>query len=306
MNTTERELLERCRRHIVAMKNVLRSYGGSESFAEEESVLADIEAHLAKPTVSLATQILAITTAYEQGFGKGEQRVVCDCPYTAGDWLGCDVAWNLGYEEGKTKRAKPVHPTNQYEQAIDDELVNSFLGTKDDFKDAKSALLAIIDWTRQVALDPAVSPEAAKLLAQAKPVQEPVAWSYQEYKRVFMDFNWFDEVAFIQPPSDSEQFRNVVPLYISPQRERPPLVQIASDIMGACMNGDLIDKWEDVADLLVSNNFDGLSKLTQLQEPMSDKAIDDIWGDLADSHGNILERDITRFARAIEAHHGIK
>ena len=62
----------------------------------------------------------------------------------------------------------------------------------------------------------------------------------------------------------------IVLFYTRPQAlEQPPLVQIASDIMGACMNGDLSDKWEDVADCLVKNDFDGLSKLVAL-DPMSD------------------------------------
>jgi hypothetical protein len=268
------------------------------------------------------------------------------------------------------------------------------------------------------------SQKTMRLLAKieaylAKPVQEPIGTVRQTNGCTYVEWNHI-------PPEAGTV------CYSAPQLlDQPPLVQIASDIMGACMNGDLSDKWEDVADLLVSNNFDGLSKLTQSQkqmsddeileaiargwchdknshkemdsdlalaiaeevallyspllneaitalryhteqtrpihstdvaianleaavagqakpgqepscnlhpnaphgfsrnashsanryvcecegwsekenvqqEPMSDKAIDDIWGDLADSHGNILERDITRFARAIEAHHGIK
>jgi hypothetical protein len=95
---------------------------------------------------------------------------------------------------------------------------------------------------------------------ETKPVQQP-EWYHGIDDAGCNRFYHKDEV---RPSS----FGN--PLYTSPQREHPPLVQIASDIMGACMNGDLSDKWEDVADLLVSNNFDGLSKLTQLQEPMSE------------------------------------
>lgn len=141
MNTTKLELLERKLKEF----NAYFTSGNNIDVAEKITVsrnewrelLKSIEAYLEKPDVSLDMRVLAITTAYEQGFGKGEQRVVCDCPYTAGDWLGCDVAWNYGYEEGKTKTAK-------------------------------SALLATIDWTRKVALDPAVSPEAAKLLEQCK------------------------------------------------------------------------------------------------------------------------------------------
>ena len=50
---------------------------------------------------------------------------------------------------------------------------------------------------------------------------EPVAWMCQEYRAAFMgDLQWFDEVEFVQPPSDPERFRNITPLYTSPpQRE---------------------------------------------------------------------------------------
>lgn len=48
--------------------------------------------------------ILAITTAYEQGVGKGHQahksgNEIAN-PYAIGKWR-CDLAWQLGYEEGK-------------------------------------------------------------------------------------------------------------------------------------------------------------------------------------------------------------
>jgi hypothetical protein len=191
--------------------------------------------------------------------------------------------------------AKPMQVTiNQYEQAIDDELVNSFLGTKDDFKDAKSALLAIIDWTRQVALDPAVSPEAAKLLEQAKPVQEPVGTVRQTNGCTYVEWNHI-------PPEAGTV------CYAAPQSlEQPPLVQIASDIMGACMNGDLSAKWEDVADLIVANNFDGLSKLTQSLEPMSEDAIEGVFIKYYDGEDSLMYGDVHDFVRVIESHHGIK
>jgi hypothetical protein len=64
------------------------------------------EGYIANQSIPLDTQILAITTAYEQGFGKGESRADVTCPYTAGDWLGLDIAWNLGHEEGRSKPAK--------------------------------------------------------------------------------------------------------------------------------------------------------------------------------------------------------
>ena len=54
-------------------------------------------------------QILAITTAYEQGVGKGHDAhhrgVEIQNPYGA-SW-GCDKAWQMGYEEGKEQVAQP-------------------------------------------------------------------------------------------------------------------------------------------------------------------------------------------------------
>lgn len=77
---------------------------------------------------------------------------------------------------------------NQYEQAIDDELVNCFLGTKDDFKDAKSALLAIIDWNCKVALDPAVSEDANNLFILGCLIhnQKPIAYALENKKEVIL------------------------------------------------------------------------------------------------------------------------
>ena len=47
-------------------------------------------------------QVLAITTAYEQGVGKGRQFMytnrVVENPY-ASAWK-CDYAWQLGFNEG--------------------------------------------------------------------------------------------------------------------------------------------------------------------------------------------------------------
>ena len=134
-----------------------------------------------------------------------------------GGWDGVTLLADL--EAAIAEQAKP----NQYEQAIDDELVNSFLGTKDDFKDAKSALLAIIDWNCKVALDPAVSAEAAKLLEQAKPQQEPVGYvdllSLPAIRRhglkAYLSFEKYDS--------------DYSPLYTSPQAQE--------DAYGMCVNG---------------------------------------------------------------------
>jgi hypothetical protein len=85
--------------------------------------------------------------------------------------------------------------------------------------------------------------------ALVKPVQEPAAWLTPEG---LTTFGYVKSVGFIDRRDraipDSWQ-----PLYTSPQvREHPPLVQIASDIMGAVVGGDLSDQWEGVADLLTS------------------------------------------------------
>ena len=51
--------------------------------------------------------------------------------------------------------------------------------------------------------------------ALAQPEQEPVAWTYQEY-RDDDQFGWRDEIQFVQPPNDQNYFRNIVPLYTAP------------------------------------------------------------------------------------------
>lgn len=82
-----------------------------------------VEQGIKQEPMPLNTRILAITTAYEQGFGKGESRADVTCPYTAGDWLGCDIAWNLGNEEGRSKPAK---------QQVEQEPVAWWMNTGDD------------------------------------------------------------------------------------------------------------------------------------------------------------------------------
>lgn len=61
----------------------------------------------AVPVISEA-QVLAITTAYEQGVGKGHQsharKEAITNPY--GDEWGCDSAWQMGYDEGREQAAK--------------------------------------------------------------------------------------------------------------------------------------------------------------------------------------------------------
>ena len=69
----------------------------------------------AVPVISEAT-VLAITTAYEQGVGKGHQsharKEAITNPYS--DEWGCDSAWQMGYDEGREqaerKAAAPQPP----------------------------------------------------------------------------------------------------------------------------------------------------------------------------------------------------
>ncbi len=67
----------------------------------------------AEPVISEA-QVLAITTAYEQGVGKGHQshahKEAITNPY--GDEWGCDSAWQMGYGEGReqAERKKAAAP----------------------------------------------------------------------------------------------------------------------------------------------------------------------------------------------------
>lgn len=71
-----------------------------------------------EPTEITDFQVLAITTAYEQGVGKGRQAHASgkeiSNPYSTG--YRCDLAWKYGYEEGKkqaqriTLAARPAPP----------------------------------------------------------------------------------------------------------------------------------------------------------------------------------------------------
>ena len=69
----------------------------------------------AEPVIS-ETQVLAITTAYEQGVGKGHQsharKEAITNPYS--DEWGCDSAWQMGYDEGReqaeSKASAPLPP----------------------------------------------------------------------------------------------------------------------------------------------------------------------------------------------------
>ena len=62
-------------------------------------------------------QILAITTAYEQGVGKGHQAYKSGKeitnPYDSA--YGCDLAWHYGYGEGKEQAKRMAQSAPQQE-----------------------------------------------------------------------------------------------------------------------------------------------------------------------------------------------
>ena len=62
---------------------------------------------------------------------------------------------------------------NEWQQAIDSELINCFLGTTDTpaYKDPRKALLAIIDWHIEVVLNPAVSLAARQLIERGRIIE---------------------------------------------------------------------------------------------------------------------------------------
>lgn len=73
---------------------------------ERLTVLANITKAIEQAENKSKFDVLAITTAYEQGVGKGHQAqnrcVDIVNPYIAGD---CFDAWELGYGEGKGQAA---------------------------------------------------------------------------------------------------------------------------------------------------------------------------------------------------------
>lgn len=73
-------------------------------------------------------QVLIITTAYEQGVGKGRQAFAAgreiSNPYSTG--YRCDLAWSYGYEEGKEQAARmsadaPTPPTQTEDSVLEDD-----------------------------------------------------------------------------------------------------------------------------------------------------------------------------------------
>ena len=83
--------------------------------------------------------LLMITTAYEQGVGKGHQayrrKEEIENPYTPGD---CHEAWRLGYKEGKTQagdiKDAPAHKplTDDFLQPNDYRFLHRFIETTED------------------------------------------------------------------------------------------------------------------------------------------------------------------------------
>ena len=82
------------------------------------------EATKAAPGELKDHQILAITTAYEQGVGKGHQayksgKEIAN-PYDSA--YGCDLAWQYGYGEGKeqAQRATKAAPQQEAQEPLTD------------------------------------------------------------------------------------------------------------------------------------------------------------------------------------------
>ena len=71
---------------------------------------------LATPSLPTTGQVLAITTAYEQGVGKGhdahQRGAEIANPYCTSNYQ-CFEAWRLGYEEGKRQAARKAEVPNK-------------------------------------------------------------------------------------------------------------------------------------------------------------------------------------------------
>lgn len=95
---------------------VIKTPGASQARAYAERFKGFIAGWVARrapaaPVISEA-QVLAITTAYEQGVGKGHQsharKEAITNPY--GDEWGCDSAWQMGYDEGREQAERKAAP----------------------------------------------------------------------------------------------------------------------------------------------------------------------------------------------------
>jgi hypothetical protein len=144
----------------------------------------DIAYYLEKQATSLDSKILVITTAYEQGFGKGEQRIKCDCPYTVGDWLGCDIAWNLGYEEGKSKAAKPVQEPFCY--------FNQRLTNNDTYTKEKPAQALTPPWITSIPLY--TSLQSREPMSDAKDAER---YQWLKTRLLGADFDWQERCVLV-------------------------------------------------------------------------------------------------------------
>ena len=106
---------------LLAMHGVLTSREAEIALLKKALLEAEAapqqEATKAAPGELKAHQILAITTAYEQGVGKGHQayksgKEIAN-PYDSA--YGCDLAWQYGYGEGKEQAQRATKAAPQQE-----------------------------------------------------------------------------------------------------------------------------------------------------------------------------------------------
>lgn len=193
-------------------------------------------------------QILAITTAYEQGVGKGHQA------YNSGKEIAnpyspayrCDLAWQYGYKEGKEQAAPKTAPgvgNSGFDhqtaadflngKTVSDESVRKFVAASRWAHDERAALSATLLAMHGVL----TSREAeiallkkALLEAEAAPQQEPAAWrltntAYRKPKYEYFEHKSHAEVRQEQfnQSVDDGGLHNLTPLYTAPQPAPAPL-----------------------------------------------------------------------------------
>lgn len=113
---------------VPTRQQILDSFGFLEGAVTETTYLRIVELVVkmlaaaqapqqAAPAVFTDYQILAITTAYEQGVGKGRQAhesgKEISNPYSTG--YRCDLAWQYGYDEGKEQAERIAMAAPQQE-----------------------------------------------------------------------------------------------------------------------------------------------------------------------------------------------
>lgn len=102
-----------CAYTTAEIEQAFKKYAADAIAASRAPVALGAEPEKNNPSEEPTTlQILAITTAYEQGVGKGHQAYSSgkeiSNPYSA-SWR-CDHAWSLGYKEGKDQAARTAPP----------------------------------------------------------------------------------------------------------------------------------------------------------------------------------------------------